>query len=194
MKEEQQWAHAMPTLYLIFSIFSAMFWALMTGFVKPEAALLCSVIQIAVYPSYLVGATILLKNKDGFSGNVFFYFCAFFSSVSGATGIVTYFANLYGWPIDASIMGIVWLWIGIMLGFSLPGSKGEPWIFFVISLLTVVGLLSMGLTTLGILPASITKPTGWLFGVISLMGLYVAVAQHVEFAGLKFPLGKSLFK
>ena len=193
-EKTQKWAEPNATMCLIFAVFAGCFWAMMTGQVKPEASLIVGVIQISVLPSYLVLSTILLKNNDGLNGNLFSYFCVFFSAVGGATSLVSYFANIYGWPIDASILGLVWLYIGLMVGFALPAFKTAPWSFFVLLVLTAVGLVLMGLITIGLLPASLTNLTGWIFGLCSMMGLYFAITMHVSFAGVTYPLGKPFFK
>lgn len=193
-ENNQNWAAPNATMCLIFAVFAGCFWAMMTGQVKPESSLIVGVIQLSVLPCYLVLATILLKNKDGLNGNMFSYFCVFFSAVGGATSLINYFAAIYAWPIDATILGLVWLYVGLMLGFALPAFKTAPWSFFVLLVLTAVGLVLMGFVTLGFLPASLMNMTGWIFGACSVMGLYFAITMHVAFGGVTYPLGKPFFK
>lgn len=194
MENKQRWASATPTMTLIFSMLAMMFWANFMGYLKPEAALLLGVIQVGIFPAYLIGAVILLKEGDALNGNVFFYFATWFGFVAGLINIVTYFAPIYNWAIDPRITGYFWLWAAVMLYGSLPAYRKVPWVFFTVLFCAATALLLIALTSLELVPVVFNIAAGWCLFVVGVFGLYLAVAGLLENVGIILPQGKPFFK
>lgn len=193
MENNQKWASAAPTMTLMFSMLGLMFWAIFVGLLKPEAALLLGVIQVGIFPAYLIGGIILLKEGDGLNGNVFYYFSTYFGLCAGLYNLVTYFAPIYHWAIDPRIMGYFWLCASIMLFGSLLGYKKVPWVFFSVLFFAALALFILGFTALGLLPLVFNLVAGWCLFIVGIFGLYLAVAGLLENADIKLPLGRPFF-
>lgn len=196
--ENRKWASAQPTMTMMFSVMCMIYWAWMIGILKPEAQLFIGIIQLALYPSYIIAAIIELKGGDGLSGNVYYYFATFFGAASGAVNIVSYFAGIFGWPVDPSVMGFIWIWIGVMLAGILPAYRKYGWIFFTLCAFAAISLLVLALVAFGIGPAAfmpiLNQISAWCLFLVGIEGLYLALAAHLETADIKIPTGKSLFK
>ena len=172
-------------------IFAASFF----GFLEPSAAFILGLLQIAVWPAYLIGAMLLLRTGDTVGGNTFFYFATFFGIAPGMITVGTYFAEIYGWPFDPTILGIIWLCVGLTLTFSLPGFAKGPSLTLLVISCAAIGIDFIGLGYLNVLPAVTANCiAGCFLTVTGIGGLYSAIAGILEGANIKLPLGKPLFK
>jgi len=194
MENNQKWASAGPSLNLIFGVFCVLFWVSLCGFVKPEALFFLGLVQVFCFPGYFFASLLMLKDNDGFGGNVFYIFATFFALVSGMINVISYLAPIYHWPIDPTIFGYVWLYVGIYLAITLLGFKKAPWPVFLMVLLAAVVLLLLGVVGIGLISASYSVIAGWILLAIGVIGMYLAVAGQLGFAGINLPSGKPLFK
>jgi hypothetical protein len=195
MDNQAKWATAAPTLNLIFGMLSIMFAALFFGYLQPPAAFILGIIQIGVWPAYLIGSLLMLRSGDVVGGNTFFYFATFFGIVPGLVTLGTYFAGIYGWPFDPTILGIFWLSVGITLTLTIPAfAKAEALVFLVIAAagfaLDLIGLAYL-FTDMADL---FYRIAGALLFFVGFGGLYSAAAGILKGAGIHLPLGKPLFK
>jgi hypothetical protein len=193
--QQQKWASAGPTLNLIFSILSLIFAGMFLGFLNESAAFILGLIQIGVWPTYLIGSVIMLQSGDMVGGNTFLYFATFFGLVPGLVTVGTYFAQMYGWPFDPTTLGIMWLSVGLILTFTLPAFAQTPSLNFAVLACAGIAIDFIGLGYLNIVPPSISNIiSGVLLAFVGIGGLYLSVAGILEGANIKIPVGKPLFK
>ena len=183
-------ATPMPTLGMIFTVLAMLTWAITIGIIPPEGALGVGIIGLAVFPSYLIAAAKLLRNGDGFNGNIFSIFCCFFSGVAGISNIMSWASATYGLPFSGEIGGVIWLFVGLELAMCLvPIWKGGWWSVFIQVTLATTGLLIWGLSGLHIIPADAGAIAGWLFFVVALFQLYFTGLEHVNCFGCNWSYG-----
>jgi hypothetical protein len=178
----------------IFSNLSFLFWANLMGYLGDGAGFAIGIIQLGVFVTYHVAASLLFTRGEAFDGNIFMVFATFFGGVGGATNIASAICAAKGIPFDNSVVGICWIMCGIFLLGILPGCKKSPWTVFVLYLLAGIGLFIMGLITLGIVGMSMVPITAWLLFAVGALGLYLTLSTMNSFMNINIPLGKPLFK
>lgn len=195
MGNEPKMADASTTIVFIFTMLCMMFWGQFSGFLSPETGLFLGLIQLACWPGYLIGSTIVLSRGDAISGNIYLIFSTCFGGIGGLVNLFTYLAGIWGWPADPSIVGITWIWAGLItLGATICIRK-SPWVGFMVFLLAVFQLEIMGFVTLGILTAPVwSEIAKWLCLIIGIGGFYTAFAGLLAHAGINLPQGRPLFK
>ncbi len=185
------------TLAFIFTNLSFIFWANLMGFLGDGAGLAIGAIQCGVFGGYICGSIILLKKGLAFEGNVFMVFASFFGGVGGLTNIIGAVAHFVGMPFSNAVPGICWLLCGVFLIAILPGTRTAPKAGFLFYIFGGVGLIFMGLLTLGVLGGSVwTQIIAWsLFGA-GVCGLFVTISTMNGLGGVANmpPLGKPFFK
>jgi hypothetical protein len=196
MAEEQvKPASGGPTMTLIFSMLSFFFAANLGGLFKPAAGLYIGLIQIGIWPTYLIAANSMLRDGDGLYGNTFLYFATFFGLVPGLTSVFSYFAALHAWPLDPMVLGIMWIYVGLLLLCTLPGFKSVNAVFFLVLLFAGLGVFLLGLGMVGLLPASFyTKACVFSFGFVGIFGFYLCVDGFLSSVGIELPKGHAFFK
>jgi hypothetical protein len=193
--ENNQWANPNPIMTMIFGLGAVLVFLQLMGFIKPEGALLVGIVQICGFMGIYIGSLIMMKRNEGLAGNLFGVFAVFFFLVSGLINIIQYYGALYHWPMDGSVVGYMWVFLGLYLFLSLPCFKMYPWPFFLLILLAAIALAAIGLILLGI----ITAPwclTAAAWGVLALgvINVYYSVRDELAFVGINIPAGQALFK
>lgn len=184
-----------PTLTLFFSILAMLFWAQCIGILKPESSLNIALIQIGLFPPYVIGATLLLKKGDNVTGNIFLMFAAFFGFAGGLASLGTYIASTFGWPIDTSTTGLFWLLIGVFLLLATPSFKTASALFFLIMPTSSASLIILGLTMMDLFPVALGyKLSGWILFYVGITGIYLATSGYYSTIGVNLPQGKPFFK
>ena len=184
-----------PTLTFVFSMLALFFGLYFLGYLNQNAGIIIYLVQIAVWPTYFVGALRAMDNGDGLGGNTFFYFSAYFTIVPGITGVFTYFADRLGWPYDPKVMGLVWLCLGVLLGGTLPAYKQANKVFFSIVSTATAALIVFGLGSLGFVPAGFMSPwCGVIYTYIGIAGIYLSIDGMLNYVGIELPKGKPFFK
>lgn len=188
-------ADASPTIVFIFSMLCVMFWAQFAGVCSAETTLFLGLIQLACWPSYLIGSSVVLSRGDAVSGNIYLIFATCFGGIGGLVNLFTYLCGVFGWPLDNSIVGITWIWAGIATLAITICIRKAPLVGFLVFFLAVFQLEIMGFVTLGVLTAPIwTAIAKWLCLIIGLGGFYVSLAGLLSFSGITLPQGKPLIK
>jgi len=193
--QEDEWASPTPTLNTLFAflcvIFAALFFQLVD---QPAVFLLFGLIQLGLFPAYFAGALILLKNGDMISGNIYLIFATFFTIVPGLTTLGIYFAQMQEWPIDVSILGYQWLFIGSVLAFCIPAFAKASKTFFILICCAASALVVLGLGYLGIISVPIyTAISGGLLFIVCVLVFYMIVSEVLGESGIDLPLGKPFF-
>ncbi|HZK09508.1 MAG TPA: hypothetical protein VFD08_00430 [Clostridia bacterium] len=195
MENKNNWASAAPTLNLIFGMLSIMFAALFLGYLKPSAVYILGLIQIGVWPGYLIGSLIMLRSGDIVGGNTFFYFATFFGLAPGLVTVGTYLADVFGWAYDPKILGIMWLSVGLTLTFTIPAFIKSELVTFLVIAAAGIAIDFIGLAYLFTGYAqTFNTIAGVLLFFVGVGGIYQAVAGILAGAGIKLPLGKPIVK
>lgn len=171
-----------------------MFWSQFMGISSPETTLFLGLIQIGCWPAYIIASVITLKRGDAVSGNCFMIFACCFGGIGGLTNLFAYLGGIWGWPLDNSIIGYVWIWSGIVVTAVVIAIREAPLVSFLTFLVAIPLLEIMGFVTLGYLTAPVwVAIAGWLCLAMAIGGIYSVVASFLGWSGINIPLGKPLF-
>lgn len=182
-----------PTAAFIFSVLCFLFWASLLGWLGPGAALAIGILQLGAFFPYYIAAKSFFKTNDNLNGNIFFVFAVFFGFVGGLMNIGTYIVNVLNLPIDGRVTGIMWLAAASLLFFILPAGRKATKVFFLIYLLTAIGLLFLGLGILQVMGPIAFTLSGWTFFVVGVLAFYATIAIISGCSGIKLSLGKPFF-
>jgi hypothetical protein len=192
MSDHVKIADAGAAGWIAYSIATWMAWALLCGFVKSEALIYMAAISLACTIPYLGAAITQLKLGNLAGGVTWLYFGSFFAFASAMNYAIGYFAPLYGWALDARILGYEWAILGIVLILTTPiFYKYSPAAATISVIGADVGIAGLALVYFGVDAAAIS---GWGFFVAGLFGIVMTAGGILEGAGMKFPMGKPLGK
>lgn len=195
MENQPKWASAGPTLSLIFGMLSLIFAAIFLGYVDPSGSYILGLLQIAVWPAYLIGGVLMLRDGDVVGGNTFFYFATFFGLAPGLITVGTYFADIFGWAYDPKVLGIVWLCVGLTVTFTVPGFRKGSSLLFLVILAAGLAIDFIGLAYLFTDYANTFNTiAGVLLIFVGVGGVYQAISGILAGSGINLPQGKPFFK
>lgn len=186
-------ADAGPAGWIAYAIATWIAWAFLVGFVGPDALLYMACVSLACTIPYLGAAITQLRLGNVAGGVTWLYFGAFFAFCSALTYAVGFFAPIYGWQVDARILGFEWAVLSITLILSTPiFLKYTPAAAGISVVAADIGLVTLTLIYWGIGGAAIAYISGWAFFVAGLLGIVMAAGGILQAAGMKFPMGKPL--
>ena len=186
-------ADAGPAGWISYSIATWIAWALLCNFVDNKALLYMSAISLACAIPYMTAAITQLKLNNIAGGVTWMYFGAFFAFCSSLTYAINYFAPIYGWPLNAKVLGFEWIILAIVLIFTTPiFLKYSPLSASISVIAADVGLLTLALIYWGV--TSLVYISGWAFFVAGFFGIIMSIGGILEGAGMKFPMGKPILK
>ncbi len=186
-------ADASPTILFTFTMLTMMFLALGTGYLSGSALLLLGCIQIGVYPVYIYCATNAISRKDPISGNCFLIFASLFGGAAGLCNLASYFAGIFDWPVDGRIMGIVWIWSGLMLVPIVAAMRKGPSLPVAVFSSAAVMLVLFGVSSLGYFSEVLSPIVLVLQAFVGIGGFYICLASLFSMAEISLPLGKPFF-
>ena len=182
-----------PVLTTIFATLCYCFWANTMGLFTDGAVLAIGTLQLAVFASYTIGGVILLRNGNGFGGNMFMVFATVFGGIGGATHVVMTLVGEQGIAFCYQICGVAFIVAGALLLLMLPGIIYTTKADFICFLSGGIGVLAYGLTGAGICPAWVNYIGAWALLIDGLVGFYTVVGTMLTFLGNKpLPLGKPI--
>lgn len=187
-------ADSSPSMCLIFSTICFCFWANTMGFLGKGALLAIGCLQIAVFVGYTVGAKVLLDIGNGFGGNTFMIFAAFFGGIGGIGNTMAGLAEIKGFDFCYQITGIAFIMAGLFLFSMLPKVIYIDKVNFFIFLFGAIGVTIFGLTGAGLVSASWNTLAAWSLFLDGLAGSYYVVAVMYGFLGNGLSLGKPFLK
>ncbi len=188
-------ADAGPGGWIAYSIATWIAWAFLCGFVSPKALLFMACISLACTIPYLGAAISQLKLGNVAGGVTWLYFGAFFAFCSALSYFVSYFAPIYGWELDAKILGFEWAILGITLILTTPVFlKYAPAAASISVIGADIGIAFLTLIYFGYAAPAVLQISGWGFFVAGLFGIVMTVGGILDGAGMKFPMGKPLMK
>ncbi|HPQ45238.1 MAG TPA: hypothetical protein PKZ42_13530 [Syntrophales bacterium] len=179
--------------WLAYSIATWIAWPSLCGFVNGKALLLMAAVSLACTIPYLAAAITQLKLNNVAGGVTWMYFGAFFAFCSSITYAISYFAPIYGWELDARVLGYEWAVLAIVLIMTTPiFLKYSPAAASISVIGADIGLATLALIYWGV--GGLALISGWAFFVAGLFGIVMAAGGILEGAGMKFPMGKPLIK
>lgn len=192
------WANPGPAGIISLGFALMIFFALLTGRVPPESHMVaglwllgCFVIQVSV-------GLIDLRLGSSFGGNTFLWFGAFFCLATGLVFVWEYFAHIYGWPVNMTLQGYLWICIWIVMWLCWPVLvKCFPLTLGIVFCIMNLCAPLLALMNLHILPPKVTAPIiGWAILPASLLSLYSGASMVVNMTLGKelFPLGRPILK
>jgi uncharacterized protein len=188
-------ADAGPAGWIAYSIATWIAWAFLVGFVTPKALLYMAAISLACTIPYLGAAITQLKLGNVAGGVTWLYFGGFFAFCSSLNYFIGYFAPIYGWELDARILGFEWAILGLTLIFTTPiFLKFAPAAASISVIGADIGIAALALIYWGIGGAAMAQISGWGFFVAGLLGTVMTIGGILDGAGMKFPMGKPLMK
>jgi|GEM_PF-2254845 len=174
--ESTKIASAGPASFAGISLVLFLMFVSLIGLVTPAAALPIGIFAIAVGAINLIGAVFDHLNGES-AGNIGVVFgVLFFVTGAGVWNVVQYFAGLRGWPLDPTIIGWVYLWLGAILLLWAPVLFRAPYTLSLPVALLGVMVVVMGAVQLGWMPASLMTAVAYGFLVNAILYLYSAVA------------------
>lgn len=192
MSDKVKIADAGAAGWIAYAIATWMAWAFLCGFVNENALIYMAAISLACTIPYLGAAVTQLKLGNLAGGVTWLYFGSFFAFASAINYAIGYFGALYGWALDARILGYEWAILGIVLILTTPiFAKYSPAAATISVIGADVGIACLALVYFGVNLAALS---GWGFFVAGLFGIVMAAGGILEGAGMKFPMGKPLIK
>lgn len=192
MSDNVKIADAGAAGWIAYAIATWMAWAFLCGFVNENALIYMAAISLACTVPYLGAAVTQLKLGNLAGGVTWLYFGSFFAFASAINYAIGYFGAMYGWALDARILGYEWAILGIVLILTTPiFAKYSPAAATISVIGADVGIACLALVYFGVNLAALS---GWGFFVAGLFGIVMAAGGILEGAGMKFPMGKPLIK
>lgn len=174
---------------MVFTTFSFMFCGNILGWFGDNATFTIGVLQLSLAGLFFVGARERMKVAP-FWGNMNLIFAFYFGILGGSTNVL---AGL-GVPLNGYVLSLANLAAGIVLCGTLPGSRRDPWTFFVLYILAAIAVLFLGLGGLGFAPAVLYPIAAYCLGGVGVLGLYAVICNVNACSGVNMPYGKPLFK
>lgn len=188
-------ADAGPGGWIAYSIATWLAWAFLCGFVSSKALLFMACVSFACTIPYLGAAITELKLGNVAGGVTWLYFGAFFAFASALNYGASYFAAMYHWEMDPTILGYEWAVLGIVLILTTPiFIKFAPAAATISVIGADVGIATLSLIYFGYNGAPILQLSGWAFFIAGLFGIVMAAGGILQSAGMAFPMGKPLIK
>lgn len=179
-----------PIVCMIFSTLALCSWAGTMGWIGEGSLLGLAAIQLAVFPAYIVGAVLKLKNGETFVGNTYMVFAVCFGAIGGATNLVGALSEGVH-PFTYKFCGISWIVAGLFLLVMCIGcirvfNKDD----FLTMILGGIGVLGYGLTTTGIAPSWVDYIAAWALFFDAVAGLWSSWGTMLGELGVTVPHGK----
>ncbi len=188
-------ADAGPAGWISYAIATWMAWAFLCGFVNSKALLFMACISLACTIPYMGAAITQLRLGNAAGGVTWLYFGSFFAFASALNYGATYFAAIYHWDLDPRILGFEWGVLGIVLILTTPiFARYAPAAATISVVGADVGIAALSLIYFGFNGSFMLGLSGWGFFVAGLLGIVMAAGGILESAGMKFPMGKPLFR
>lgn len=192
-------ADTSPAITFIFCLITLLFWAMYRGIIPAAAgSLTIGIIQLALFPPYLVCATLLFKRGDMFGGIIYMIFAALFGGVGGLFNVTIFLASWFGFSGYLATIGL-----GLAFGLSaviivpycyvaLRTAPAAGSIMFICADLFLFLYLFMSLGWLG---AGWAVACEWLALAIVVLGMWNCCSAVLASAGFKpLPAGPVLWK
>jgi len=177
MSEHKGWANPGPAGLVALAVACFGFYALLSGTVKGTAVVVLGLWLLGGFVVQLSVALIELKNGHVTGGNVFLFFSSFLMLVGGMEFIFKFFAALYGWKVDFTMDGWLWLPLFISLVLWTPAYlKESSALMSIVVILVDITVFFVTFMDMGVLNHSYAITASYFVVVAGCGALYVAAA------------------
>lgn len=177
MTDHKGWATPGPAGLVALAVACFGFYAVLSGTVTKAAAPVLGIWLIGGFVVQIVVALVELKGGHTTGGNVFLFFSAFFMLVGGMEFVFKYYASLYGWKVDFTMDGWLWLPLWITLILWTPAYlKQSPAIMSLVVLLLDVGVFFVTFMDMGKVSHNYASTAAYFILVAGTLALWVAAA------------------
>ncbi|NPV93527.1 MAG: hypothetical protein HPY50_22450 [Firmicutes bacterium] len=197
MSQSKEWANPAPAGLVALAVACFIFYALLSGTVKPGALPLLGCWLIGGFVVQLVVGILELKEGALTGGNVFLFFSAFFMLVGGMEMFIKFFAGIYGWPIDATIDGWAWLVLLIILTFyTFAYFKQSALVMSILLVLLDIGVFFVTFIDIGWMSPAYKPFAAYFLLATGVCGIYMssAIILNAAFGKTVLPVGKPILK
>lgn len=197
LSQSKEWANPAPAGLVALAVACFIFYALLSGTVKPGALPLLGCWLIGGFVVQLVVGILELKEGALTGGNVFLFFSAFFMLVGGMEMFIKFFAGIYGWPIDATIDGWAWLVLLIILTFyTFAYFKQSALVMSILLVLLDIGVFFVTFIDIGWMSPAYKPFAAYFLLATGVCGIYMssAIILNAAFGKTVLPVGKPILK
>lgn len=175
---------------MVFTLFSTLFMCANTGLLGANFILTLGVVQVSLVGLFYTGARERVK-YDPFWGNMNFIFVFFFGVLGGVENILIGSGIL----LSSTVGAIPNLLVGMVMLFTTPGivKKKDPWTFLLLWIFAWIGVISLGIAGLNIMPQFFSKLGGLALGGVAVLGFYALIVLMLGYTGINLSLGKAWF-
>ena len=180
--QAKEWANATPAGLVALGIACFIFYAILSGHVKPEAMPLLGCWLIGGFIVQVITGLIDLKAGNTTGGNTFIFFCAFFMFVSGIEMIFKFHMLGSHIAFDGRLDGWAWLALTPVLFLWTPAFFKTPLFILLIIIGLDVTVPFLCLLDMGILPATFKIIPAYALLFTGICGVYQSAAMIVNAA------------
>jgi succinate-acetate transporter protein len=195
-QEQQVWTDPGPAVNYAVAIVAFSLFAVWTGMVKPEGAILLIPPMLSAAITPLICGIIDYKRGSVLTGTLGMVFGGILGFGGVAQVMVYAWTAKEGIPIDPSLSGFMWSAAGVILILIGLVAMRLSWLFFVMLVEVGVGILLNGLSLWQIAPAVLAPLSGWLVLIFAIWCLYsgTAILVNTQARRLVLPLGEPMIK
>jgi len=182
--QTKEWANPTPAGLVALAVACFCFFALLNGFVKPEAMPLMGCWLIGGFIIQLFVGLLDLKGGNYAGGNTFLFFSAFFMLVGGIEMFVKYNGISSGAPFDGRIDGYAWIALTLVVYLWTPAFFKTFNLLSLVVLALDVALPFIVLGDLKVLPADIApvaaSVAAYALFIAGVIAIYLSAALVVN--------------
>ena len=175
-----------PVVCLIFSAMCFVCFAWIMGWLGEGSTFGVGVAQLSVFVTYVIGGNNLIKQGNGFPGNMYLVFATFFGGVAGAANVAASICAANG--IEFSLVPMGWCFVAsgvfllIMVPFLLPLAGKRD---VIMTFCGGFGVLCFGLTGIGAAPMILNIIGAYSLLITGIVGVFMGVVAMVAFLGIE---------
>lgn len=195
--EKGGWANPGPAGLVALAIAALLFFALLKGYIDHSSGVYIGFWLLGGFIVQFTCALIELKEGATTGGNVFLFFAGFFMFTGGLADILGYYAEMYGWQMNALANGWAWIILAVSLILWTPAYMREaPKVFSTTVMDLCVMCVCVTLIKLGMGTPALVNIAAYtaLIGAISATYIAAATVLNTSFERVVLPLGTPWLK
>ena len=187
-------ADSSPVVCLIFSAMCFVCFAWIMGWLGEGSSFGVGVAQLSVFVTYVLGGNNIIKQGNGFPGNLYLVFATFFGGVAGAANVAGSIATANGIEFSMVPMGWCFVAAGVFLILMVPlllpvAGKRDV----IMTFTGGFGVLCFGLTGIGVGPMILNTIGAYSLLITGFVGVFMGVVGMAAFLGKDITFGSKPF-
>jgi hypothetical protein len=181
MSEYRPWANPAPAGLVALALAVMLFYAMLQGLIDSSSNVYIGFWLLGGFIVQGVCGLIDLKEGALTGGNVFLFFAGFFMFAGGCIDILSYYANLYGWQMNALANGYAWIILSAALITWTPAYlKEAPKVFSSLVLILDVFVVCVTLIKLEMASPAIISIASVMAFLAVFVAMYFAMAVIIN--------------